>query len=333
MTATKPFSSSKTPCKSEDASNYIDLVEFLEREAYPHLTPDQIYGRATHDFQVTGSVRRGRCPHHDSNSGSSFWVWNNLRYHCAGCHDSGDPIKYIHSLKVGRWEYPRGRDWIEAAKEVCERANVTFPEREMSPEEIERATRRKRRQDIIQTVCDCCQQVLRTERGVSARKHLIEERGFTEFELKELGVGLYPSTKEVESAIRDKDQDIALAKEVGVLTKKWEGYATFPWLNPYGQPLTMYGHYPCKKDTLPEGKPKKYALWNPKEGKDAWLHTKESPLYLDRAIRDRHKEIVLVEGVTDAAIAQVRGDTRVVACVAAELSKDQAQTLARHRIE
>jgi len=333
MVVAKPFSSPETPHKSENTSARIDLVEFIEHETYPCLTPDQIYVLAPHDFQISGSVRRGRCPHHDSKSGSSFWVWDNLRYHCAGCHDSGDPIKYIHSLKVGHWEYPRGRDWIEVAKEVCALAGVVFPEREMTPQEIERATHRKRRQEILQTVYDVCEQILWTERGKAARQHLIEERGFTEPELKELGVGLYLSTKEVESAIRNEGQNIALAKEVGVLTKKWEGYVTFPWLNPYGQPLTMYGHYPCRKEALPAGKPKKYALWNPKDGDKAWLHSKETPLFLDRAIRNGHKEVVVVEGVTDAAIAQVRGDTRVIACVAAELSKDQAQALARHRIE
>src|SRR5262249_30252032 len=61
--------------------------------------------------------------------------------------------------------------------------------------------------------------------------------------------------------------------------------------------------------------------------------TKRSPLYLDRALAARCRQVVLVEGPFDAGIAQAYGDPRVIACVAAMLSDLQVKTLKRCGIE
>lgn len=56
-------------------------------------------------------------------------------------------------------------------------------------------------------------------------------------------------------------------------------------------------------------------------------------MYLDRAIKAGHKDIVLVEGVLDAALLQSVGDTRVCAYVAASCSESQIETLKRHKVK
>jgi putative DNA primase/helicase len=283
-------------------------------------------------------------------------VWpDTLRFYDAGCEFAGDPIAYIHSIKVNRWEHPKGIDWVEALREAASRVGVTLPEREHTPREIEVAAKWEARRGILAAVYAQCRDWLWSEAGTGALNHLIAERGMSREAIAELGLGYYLSKDEVAAALKDQNHSLEIAEEVGVLTRKWEGYVTFPWHTAWGQPLTVYGHCPTKPLPLKKhhrgwkgerdaayrawGKlseaqkieqpwleptvPKKYACWNPKDEEGAWLATKESPLYFDRALAAGHKEVVVVEGVTDAAVAQALGDTRVVACVAASLSENR----------
>ena len=351
---------------SNTPSKKVSLLSFWEEEVLPRLTADLVYDHPSHAFQRSDQKWRGGSPFRKSKSGTSFTVWpDTLRFYDAGCEFAGDPIAYIHSIKMNRWEHPKGIDWVEALREAASRIGITLPEREHTPREIEVAAKWEARRGILAAVYAQCRDWLWSEAGTCALNHLIAERGMSRDAIAELGLGYYLSKDEVAAALKTQDYNLEIAEEVGVLTRKWEGYITFPWHTAWGQPLTVYGHCPTKPLPLKKhhrgwkgerdaayrawGKlseaqkveqpwleptiPKKYACWNPKDEEGAWLATKESPLYFDRALVAGHKEVVVVEGVTDAAVAQALGDTRVVACVAASLSKEQVQSLRRSGIE
>jgi putative DNA primase/helicase len=93
-------------------------------------------------------------------------------------------------------------------------------------------------------------------------------------------------------------------------------------LDPQGRGLTIYGRWPGAPPAL---KPKTWALGG--------TGSKRSPFYFDRALAAGIKHVRLVEGVMDAAVARAAGDSSVVACVAASLSKEQGATLARYGVE
>ena len=351
---------------SNTSAKEINLLKFWEQEVLPRLTPDLVYDHPSHCFQRSSQKWRGGSPFRESKSGTSFAVWpNTLRFYDAGCEFAGDPIAYIHSIKVNRWEHPKGIDWVEALREAASRVGITLPEREHTPREIEVALKWEARRGILAAVYAQCRDWLWSEVGTGALNHLIAERGMSREAIAELGLGYYHSKDEVADQLKEHNHNLEIAEEVGVLTRKWEGYVTFPWHTALGQPLTVYGHCPTKPlplkkhhrgwkgerdagyrawSKLSEAQkieqpwieptiPKKYACWNPKDEEGAWLATKESPLYFDRALVEGHKEVVVVEGVTDAAVAQALGDTRVVACVAASLSGEQVQSLRRSGIE
>jgi len=351
---------------SNTSSKKVSLLSFWEQEVLPRLTADLVYDHPSHAFQRSGQKWRGGSPFRKSKSGTSFTVWaDTLRFYDAGCEFAGDPIAYIHSIKVNRWEHPKGTDWVEALREAASRVGVELPECEHTPRDIEVAAKWEARRGILVAVYAQCRDWLWSEAGSGALNHLIAERGMSREAIAELGLGYYLSKDEIAAALKEQNHNLEIAEEVGVLTRKWEGYVTFPWHTAWGQPLTIYGHCPTKPLPLKKhhqgwkgerdvayrawGKlseaqkieqpwveptiPKKYACWNPKDEEGAWLATKESPLYFDRALAAGHKEVVVVEGVTDAAVAQALGDTRVVACVAASLSGEQVQSLRRSGIE
>lgn len=218
---------------------------------------------------------------------------------------------------------PRGRDFIDAVRTLCEKAGVEFPERKLSPEEEARVQKREGRRNALEGVMEWARKVLWSPEGEGARAYLRDGRGLTDDEIRDLGLGLYSSVGECRRFLEAKGYDLAEAKDAAVLWPKLEGYVLVPWADPYGRPLTIYGRWP-KKTPPDDGRPKTLALRG--EG------TKSSPLYFDRARAAGHSDLVAVEGVFDAALLQAQGDSRVVAYVAAQFSGSQVETLVRHRV-
>jgi hypothetical protein len=180
------------------------------------------------------------------------------------------------------------------------------------------------RRAVLADVNALCQQLLWSPYGDPARAYLRDVRGFTDAEILDLKLGLFPENL--------YHLELRLARHRGTgglplaLCDLMAGYINIPWFDELGRPLTQYGRWPGPP---PDDKPKTMALWNPVLGAEEIEHTKRSPLHLDRALRAGHKDVVVVEGVLDASMAQVRGDTRVIAHVAAQFSGDQIETLKR----
>lgn len=308
---------------SSQIQRTFDYQGFID-EVLSRLRVEDIYTDPSHQFKQSGDRYRGGCPFHQSKSKTAFVVnsKSNL-FWCAGCCHGGSAIDYVHSLKVGHWSKARGIDFIEALKSLASLALMSLPDLERTPAEIEKVRKWEARRAILQAVIEYGQEVLWSPSGVEARLYLTLERGLTEEGIRQLGLGFYLSSKAVQENLISKGYDLSDATEAGVIWKKLEGYILFPWLDSRSRPLTIYGRY--SKKVPPEGKPKTIAIKG--EG------TKASPLYLDRALSCGHKEIILVEGVLDAALPQVRGDTRVCAYVAACCSDQQIETLKRRSIQ
>jgi DNA primase len=296
-----------------------ELGRFLREEVYPRLTAEAVYTDPAHAWHKSGSKWRGGCPWHDSKSGTAFVVsTDSLLWFCAGCNVGGGPLEYRWRLGGGQGPPPRGAQFVAGVRALAELAGVPFPERELTAAEQEAARRQEVRSAALLTVAAYCQERLWAGEQEAARAYL-HERGFSDEDLRDLEVGYYPDAGAVGAHLRGCGYADGDVRDAGVAFPRMAGYVVFPWKDERGHALTLYGTWPGR--TPPAGKPKKMAL--PGQG------SKRSPLYLDRARQAGHDTLVLVEGLTDAALAQRRGDTRVISPVANKLSAEQAQTLRR----
>jgi len=306
------------------ASDPVDFGVFLETQVYPAL-----FDRLDSAFPEFGWTRRG------SHWEATTWP---AGFPVAAEHKTPSRLVVypdrMHWVKVHghaglRWlDYvnhgtkPTGPDFVEAVRNLAGLAGVPMPEREETDEQRRRREQREARRTVMEAVTAYCHEVLLSARGEEARTYLHDARGYTDEDLVALELGLYPDAAEVRRHLQAAGYDTTAAKDAALIWTKLEGYITYPWADETGNPLTIYGRWHTK--TPPDGRPKTIAL--PGEG------TKRSPLYFDRARAAGCKDLVLVEGVNDAALLQVRGDARVIASVAAQLNREQVETLQRYRV-
>ena len=147
----------------------------------------------------------------------------------------------------------------------------------------------------------------------------ITKRGLDRKAMEAIGLGFYASASSLREHLRERGFDSKAIEDSGVVFTRMEGYVVFPWRDERGRLITLYGR--AVPGCVADDAPKMMGL--PGQG------SKRSPLFLDWVLSGGHRDLVLVEGLFDAAVLQSRGDARVACFAGAQLSADQAETVAR----
>src|SRR5438270_13566064 len=92
-------------------------------------------------LQKRGRSYVGVCPFHKEKT-PSFHVMGEDRnyYYCFGCHESGDAIKFVQRIE--------GLEFIEAVRQLAERAGIPIVETASEPERKQQAEARRRQQEL-----------------------------------------------------------------------------------------------------------------------------------------------------------------------------------------
>jgi len=298
----------------------VDLGAYLDEKVYPAL-----YARLDVAFPEFGWVKRGKgwnatkWPSSfqvdaETKTPARLWVYAN-RPHAVLVMGRNGQAQRLINLAAGVSDL-RGADFVEAVRKVCDLAKVPFPEREWTPEQRERHRLRELREDVLEVAAAWCREAI-----TPTVEAYFAKRGLNRESVEALGLGFYASASALREHLRERGFDPKAIEESGAVFTRLEGYAVFPWRDERGRLITLYGR--AVPGCVAEGAPKMMGL--PGEG------SKRSPLFMDEVVSERLTELVLVEGLFDAAVLRSLGDRRVACYAGGQLSGEQLDAIARQR--
>lgn len=232
------------------------------------------------------------------------------------CHGRlAQPARFLDLIAQEKGLQLHGDGFVHAVRALAELAGVEdrFPERKVSAEEVERRRVREVRGNVLEEAV----KLLRANVGPKTLEYCAK-RGLSTAYVEELELGFYATKEGLRRGLLEKGFSEKDVEESGVVFASMEGRLVFPWRDEEGRLITLYGR--CVGDP-PEGKKRQMGL--PGEG------SKRSPLYLDRVISSGSNDLVLVEGLFDAAVLRSMGDERVATFAGGQLSADQLDAVAR----
>lgn len=250
------------------------------------------------------------CPFHQEKSPSFHVEDRKGRFHCFGCHASGDHLTFLIEHD--------GLDFVDAVKALAERAGVPLEE---APRAEAAERRRREVRSALEAAAALYAETLWSSPGRTARDYATG-RGFSEVTLRAFGFGLAPSGQGFLSRALAKDgfreddlEAVGLAvRRDGALRDRFRGRLMVPIHDGRGKIVGFGGR-------TVEGRDPKY------------LNSPETPLFdKSRLLFNAHRargpahraeRLVIVEGYLDAVALAQAGVEEVVASLGTALTEDQ----------
>lgn len=248
---------------------------------------------------------KGLCPFHDERTPSFHVTPAKGFYHCFGCQESGDAIKFVMEIQH--------TSFTETIEILAARANISLEYEEGSAPEGPTLATRQRMLQAHQIADEFYQHALQSPAGIEGRTFL-EKKGFNKQDAEHFGVGYAPhGWGNLLSHLQQRGFSLEELTETGLFSEGRRGlYDRFrnrlmwPIKDMTGNTIGYGARQLADDDNGP-----KY-LNTPETS----LYKKSQVLYgLDLAKKEvaKQRQLVVVEGYTDVMAAHLAGITTAVA--------------------
>ena len=263
------------------------------------------------------------CPFHHEKTPSFSINEADQYYHCFGCGESGDVIKFVREME--------NIDFMDAVKMLAERAGLQMPQ---SGFDNQKTVELKRKRDtLLKIMNDCAHFYLDNLNSGKADEHIeyILKRNIPSNIVRTFGLGASLNYNDLPKFLLAKGysrQDIidsgAVNEVDGRLTDAQGGRLIYPVINAMDEVIAFGGRVLKKTDFA------KY-----KNTRETLLFNKSKTLYninLLKKLRKTQtiKEVIMVEGYMDTISLYQAGFKNVVASMGTSLTQEQARLVKRY---
>lgn len=280
------------------------------------------------ELRRMGTNMKGLCPFHNEKTPSFTLSTSKQIFHCFGCHEGGDVIKFVQ--KIERME------WMDAVRHLSKEYSIPMPELRNAPQEQAGARDAKAAAlAATQFAMEFFMRQLRKQvaAGDEIRDYL-NRRGLGPQIVEQFHIGLAPDawTALMDEAARGGHNKDCLL-DAGLITKhptkdrvydRFRKRLVFPIHDGHGNPVA-FGARVYAADAGPDEP--KYI-----NSPETLAYHKGQALYALHVAKDaivKEKKALLMEGYMDVIRAHVHGITNCVASCGTAFTDEQARTIKR----
>ena len=266
------------------------------------------------------------CPFHHERTPSFAVNEAEQFYHCFGCGESGDVVKFVQQIE--------STDFMGAVRILAGRAKMQVPESNFDTEQAIKI--KKKRDNLAAILLDSAKFYLANlysgDSRAEAHLEYISRRKMTPTTVKKFGLGASLDFFELPDYLAGKgysrqdllDSGVLTEARSGRLVDSQAGRLIFPIINAMDEVVAFGGRLLEKTDFA------KY-----KNTKETMLFNKRNTLYninlLKKLKREQPiKDVIIVEGYMDTISLYQAGFKNVVASMGTSLTKEQARLIKRY---